>query len=168
MAEGILRHRTDAAGLDVHVSSAGILQGGAPATEHAVSVCADRGIDISGHKSRRLDRAMVEEADLVICMAREHLREAVVASPPAFARTFTLRELVRRIEANPHASLADLHAGREIRDYIKGDPADDVADPVGLSRAKYEETASDLDALLSRVAQWLPSFVAASGEKAAS
>ena len=168
MAEGILRHRAAAAGLDVHVSSAGVLQGGAPATDHAVKVSAERGIDISHHVSRRLDKAMVEDADLIIAMAREHLREAVVASPPAFARTFTLRELVRRIEANPQASLEELHRGREIRDYIKGDPADDVADPVGLSLNKYDETIRDLDALLGVVVGWLPNLTSASDTKAAS
>jgi protein-tyrosine-phosphatase len=166
MAEGILRHRAQAAGLDVHVSSAGILPGGAPATDHAVAVCAARDIDISGHASRRLERPMVEEADLVIAMAREHLREAVVASPPAFAKTFTLRELVRRIEANPQATLADLHAGRQISDYVKSAPADDIADPVGMSHNKYEETAWELDGLLTRVVLWLRNLTSESGQVA--
>ncbi|MEY2418597.1 MAG: protein-tyrosine phosphatase [Actinomycetota bacterium] len=155
MAEGILRHRAQAAGLDVHVSSAGVLPGGSPPTDHAVAVCAERDIDISSHVSRRLERPLVEEADLVIVMAREHLREAVVASPAAFAKTFTLRELVRRIDANPRATLAELHAGRQIGDYVKADPADDVADPVGMSRAKYEDTVWELDGLLTRVVLWL-------------
>jgi protein-tyrosine phosphatase len=163
MAEGLLRHRTQAAGLDVTVSSAGILPGGAPATDHAVSVLSERGIDISGHASRRLDRAIVDDADLIITMAREHLREAVVASPSAFPRTFTLRELVRRIDANPWATLEELHAGRQIRDYIQGDPADDVADPIGQARSRYEETAWELDGLLTRVAMWLPNII---GEQA--
>jgi protein-tyrosine phosphatase len=155
MAEGLLRHRVDAAGLDVHVSSAGALPGGAPATDHAVAVCADRGIDISGHVSRRLDRSILDDADLVITMTREHLREAVVTSPSAFAKTFTLRELVRRIDANPHATLQELHFGRQIGDYVSADPADDVADPIGQPRSRYEETAWELDGLLTRVALWL-------------
>ncbi|HVV37872.1 MAG TPA: hypothetical protein VHC63_14780 [Acidimicrobiales bacterium] len=158
MAEGILRHRVEGSDLDVHVSSAGIMQGGAPATDHAVSVCADRGVDITGHVSRRLDRSIVDGADLIICMAREHLREVVVTSSPAFERTFTLRELARRIEANPHASLAELHVGRQLADYVKGDPNDDVADPVGKPRSRYEETAWQLDGLLTRVATWLPNL----------
>jgi protein-tyrosine phosphatase len=155
MAEGILRHRATAAGLDVEVSSAGVLAGGAPATDHAIAVCGDRDIDISGHVSRRLDRAIVEDADLIICMAREHLREAVVTSPPAFAHTFTLRDLVRRIDANPQATLEELNHGRAIADYVKNDTADDVADPVGLPRSRYEATALELDGLLTRVALWL-------------
>ena len=155
MAEGILRTRAANVGLDVEVSSAGALAGGAPATEHAVTVCADRGIDISSHVSRRLERPMLDDADLVIAMTREHLREAVVGSPTVFPRTFTLRELVRRIDARPNATLGELHEGRQIRDYISGDPADDVADPIGQPLARYEETAWELDGLLTRVVLWL-------------
>ena len=166
MAEGLLRARVEAAGLDVHVSSAGILAGGAPATEHAVAVLADRGIDISRHVSRRFDRAMIEQADLILAMASEHLREAVVMSPPAFSRTFLLRELVARIEKDGRRTVEQLHAGREIRDYIRGNPANDVADPIGQPHSRYEQTAQELDALMTTVAQWLPNTLTATDEKA--
>jgi protein-tyrosine-phosphatase len=158
MAEGILRARANAAGLDIRVLSAGSMEGGAPATDHAIGVCADRGIDISAHVSRRLERSMIDQADLVIAMTREHLREAVVASPPGFAKTFTLRDLVRRINVDPHASLEELHAGRRIDDYIRPDKDDDVADPVGRPRPVYEATALELDGLLARVVNWLPNL----------
>ena len=158
MAEGILRARASAAGLDVHVHSAGILPGGAPATDNAVAVCADRGIDISGHVSRRLERDWIADADLVIAMTREHLREAVVASPPAFRKTFTLRELVRRINERPDATLDQLHAGRQLNDYLRADPDDDVSDPVRQPRDVYEDTALQLDGLLARVVRWLPNL----------
>ena len=166
MAEGILRARAAAAGLDAHVHSAGILPGGSPATDNAITVCSDRGIDISTHRSRRIERSMIEDADLIIAMTREHLREAIVASPAAFARTFTLRELVRRINANPRATLAELHEGRQLDAYLKADPADDIADPVRKPLAAYEATALELDALLARLVLWLPNL--ASQERAAS
>ena len=54
------------------------------------------------------------------------------------------------------ASLAELHAGRKIDDYIRPDKSDDVADPVGQPRPVYEETALQLDGLLARVVAWLP------------
>ena len=158
MAEGILRSRAAAAGLDIRVRSAGIMQGGAPATNHAIGVCADRGIDISGHVSTRLERAYVDQADLIIAMTREHLREAVVMSPAAFAKTFTLRDLVRRINLDPHATLAELHQGRKIDQYIRPDKDDDVADPVGQARHVYEDTALQLDSLMARIVQWLPNL----------
>ena len=167
MAEGILRARAHNASLDVHVHSAGVLPGGAPATDNAVAVCADRGIDISNHVSRRLERSWIDDADLVLVMTREHLREAVVASPAAFRKTFTLRELVRRINQWPNATLDELHAGRQINDYLRADPNDDVADPVRQPRHVYEDTALELDGLLARVVRWLPNLKAV-GEQAAS
>src|SRR4051794_7487323 len=93
MAEALLRARLDtrgAAGVRVH--SAGLLKGGMPATSNAREVVA--GLD--AHVSRQLTGAMIDDADLVIAMTRDHLREAVVLRPDAFRRTFTLKELVRR------------------------------------------------------------------------
>ncbi len=161
MAEGILRARAADAGLDLTVSSAGIFDGGVPATETAIEVCAERGIDISAHRSRRLERSMIQQADLVLAMTREHLREAVVAEPPAFARTFTLRELVRRINDNPGAALSELHAGRSLQDYLRPNELDDVADPVRQPKDVYERTFTQLDALLARLVSALLTLDAA-------
>ena len=168
MAEGILRTRAAEAGLELTVSSAGIYHGGAPATENAVLVCADRGVDISGHVSRRLDASMVEQADLILAMTREHLREAVVTDPAAFDRTFTLRELVRRLGDSPNATLAQLAAGRDLADYVRANADDDVADPVGQSRRIYETTVAQLDGLLSRLVAWMRTLEPADQAKAVS
>jgi len=151
MAEGLLRARAGEAGLDIEVHSAGSMSGGEPATASAIKVCAERGVDISAHRSRRLQWTMVAEADLIIAMSRQHLREAVVLDPTAFSRIYTLRELVRRAEANPHATLAELHRGRALRQYEASDPADDIADPVGKPAAVYAKTAVELDDLIRRL-----------------
>ena len=169
MAEGILRSRAAAAGLDLDVSSAGILPGGSPATDNAIAVCADRDIDISGHVSRRLEASMIEDADLVLAMTREHLREAVVAVPSAFAKTFTLRELVRAINDNHDATLDQLNAGRALDRYLRAEVNDDDADPVRKPRAAYEDTALQLDGLLARLVLWLPTLADSStSDRAAS
>ena len=73
MAEGLLAAGLGRVGSDLLVASAGTAGGGAaPATEHAVSVLADRGVDISTHRSRGLSAAMVGEADLIVAMTRVH------------------------------------------------------------------------------------------------
>lgn len=158
MGEGILRHRAAEAGLSINVSSAGAFPGGSPATPDAIATCADMGIDINSHLSRRLDRTILGEADLVLVMTREHLREAVVTDPSAFGRIFTLREIVRKLRANPHATLAELHQGRSTRDYLHSDPADDVADPIGKPKAEYVKTANEIDDLLRVVVKSLPTM----------
>lgn len=155
MAEGILRTRAAEAGVEVSVGSAGILPPGSPATPDGVAVLAGMGIDISSHVSRRLDRSMIEQADLVLAMTREHLREAVVTDPSAFSKTFTVRELARRLGQTPGAPLAALHLGRKTADYLRSDPDDDVADPIGQARSKYEATAAELNTLLTTIVKSL-------------
>ena len=156
MAEGILRRRAAELQLPITVSSAGLMPGGKPATPDAVLVLKERGMDISEHISRRFDREMLNDADLVLAMTRDHLREAVVTDPSAFPKIFLLRELVRRLDENPGASLKMLNEGRTTSDYAGAHGADDdVADPIGQSRKKYLATADELDSLLTTLVKQL-------------
>lgn len=161
MAEVLLRERLAAAGVEATVSSAGLYEGGAPATDHGVSVMAERGLDLSAHRSRQLDTDMLERADLVIGMARAHVREAVVLHPDAQWKTFTLKELARGAQAvgtrGPDEPLSDWLAriarSRSRTDLVGVGYDDqlDVDDPIGRGRADYEATAALLDDLLAAV-----------------
>jgi protein-tyrosine phosphatase len=96
-------------------------------------------------------------------MARNHVREAIVAVPDAWPRSFTLKELVRRGElCGPRRPgqpldewLAAVHAGRRLPDLLGDSAVDDVADPIGKPRRAYERTAKELDDLTSRLARLL-------------
>ena len=57
---------------------------------------AGHGLDVAGHLSRQVTADDLARASLVLAMAREHLRQAVVIAPDAWPRAFTIRELVRR------------------------------------------------------------------------
>ncbi len=81
MAEGLLGQRLAGRGVDATVHSAGLVTENQPASDHGVDAMARRGIDISGHRSRRLDAGMVAGADLVVGMERQHVREAAVLAP---------------------------------------------------------------------------------------
>ncbi len=94
-----MRHHMEQAGVPATVSSAGLHPGGRPATDHGIAAMADRGFDLVGHRSRQLDADLLEGADVVIAMAREHVREVAVLDQDALRRTFTLKELVRAAEA---------------------------------------------------------------------
>ena len=119
----------------------------------------ERGIDLTGHRSRTVTREILLGADLVVAMAREHVREAVVAAPEAWSKIFTLKELVRRGEAaGPRRAgeplddwLARVGQGRRISDLAGAATADDVADPYGGPRSAYERLATELDDLLDRL-----------------
>jgi protein-tyrosine phosphatase len=163
MLEAFLGSALRARGVDAHVHSAGTLADGRGAVREVVEVSHARGHDLTPHRSRRLDRDLVEGADLVLPLAREHLREVVVTSPEAFARTFTPRELVRRAQAaggrrpgEPlDAFLGRLHEGRTTQELLRDDPVDDVADPIGGPYAGYERTAAELEQLALTIAALL-------------
>jgi protein-tyrosine phosphatase len=163
MAAALLSRRLDEAGVKAVVSSAGLLFDGKPATDHGLAVMADRGIDTSGHRSRKLRSDMVAGADIVIGMAREHVREAVALAPEIWGRAFTLKEIVRRGEDQGGRApgepveewLARLHAGRRLPDLLGESGADDVADPIGGPRRSYQRTAEELDDLTARLARLL-------------
>jgi protein-tyrosine phosphatase len=132
----------------------------------SVDAAAELGIDISGHIARRLLVSHVGSSDVVIGIASEH-REAVVrAMPDAAPRTFTLKELVRLLEAQPVATasrdpgaqlLARVAAADELRrSGFEGNPNDeDVVDPLGQPLESYRAIAWELEEWCSRLADGL-------------
>ena len=145
--------------MEAKVLSAGLLEAGNPASGHGVDVLSGLGIDLSAHRSQSMTAELIERADLVLAMAREHVREAVVAVPEAFPRTFTLKELTRRgREVGPRQPgepldrwLARAHAGRSPRDLMGHSREDDVEDPIGRPRAAYERMVDELANLLDEL-----------------
>ncbi len=159
MAEGFLRDRLERRGVRARVHSAGLRAPGQPASAHGVSVLAERSIDLRAHRSTSLDASLIAWTDLLLGMARMHVREAVVLRPEAFGRSFTLKELVRRGEEiggrAPDQALdewlAKAHTGRTTNDLLGDAPDDDIFDPIGSSRARYEETATEIEDLVDRL-----------------
>ena len=169
MGEAVLRDRLARRGVDAHVHSAGLMEGGAPADATSARAMARRGYDLSAHVSTALSPELVERADLVIGMAREHVREAALMADGALARTFTLKELVRRAEVvgprpwrgggGSAASRAPgdepfdrwLHVvgqGRRATDLLGSAPDDDVEDPIGRSRRHHDRVAAEIERLV--------------------
>ena len=159
MAEALLRSSLHARGVEATVSSAGLFRGGVPASPGSVRAMARRGLDLGEHRSRTVTGELLQGADLVLGMARLHVKEAVLAVPDVWPRAFTLKELVRRGTAvGPrHADeplegwLASVHDGRRRADLIGDDPVDDVADPVGGPDRLYLATAAELEDLVGRL-----------------
>jgi protein-tyrosine phosphatase len=138
---------------------------GSPAHPDSVAVAKERDVDISTHVARRLNRPMVDDADLVLAMAGEHRDGVVHSVPQALGRTFTLKELVRLLDALPPAEFspsfdlgalrrrvgeaADLRAGG-----FEGSPYDeDVSDPLGLPPETFRAVAWDLEEWCDRLLQ---------------
>jgi protein-tyrosine phosphatase len=138
--------------------SAGVRCGtGSQATEPAIRVMRERGLDISKHRSWELTARHAAAADLVIGMAREHVREVAVLDPSVLPRAFTLKELVRRSSAARRRTqplvewLEALSASRDPESLLGESHADDVDDPIGGPLREYRETAAELDDLVERL-----------------
>jgi protein-tyrosine-phosphatase len=157
MAEGILADLLARRGVEAVVDSAGLLPGGAPAAPHTVELLGERGIDLSEHRSRSIHDPAVRlgATDLLVTMERKHVREAVVAEPALRHRSFTLVDLVRRSQlTSPRRRGESVGAwaervgeGRSAVHYL-GTGDDEIADPIGRSRAHYNDTAKQLDFFL--------------------
>jgi protein-tyrosine phosphatase len=168
IAEGMLRRAlAGRLGADApSVDSAGT-QGweGSGAQPGSVAAAAERELDISGHVARLLTREMIGGADLILAMAGEHRDFVRKVDPGALARTFTLKELVRLLDALPAAapradagSLADrVREADEIRrGGFSGNPHDqDVADPLGQPQDVYRAIAWELDVWIDRLIEGL-------------
>ncbi len=139
--------------------SAGLLRANQPANEMGQEILAARGLDLSVHRSRTVSREILLGADLVIGMARQHVREAVVAAPEAWPRTFTLKELVRRGETSGPRSAEEslsawlnrLSGDRTTADMMGSSDDDDIADPIGGPRAGFEHMVVEVDDQLERL-----------------
>jgi protein-tyrosine phosphatase len=160
----MLRSMFAARGINADVTSTGRLQAGVPASDNAVEVLRHRGIDISAHRSRVLARAQLDAADVILCMERAHVREAVLLDLAAFPRTFTVKELARRARlVGPRTDSETIERwlkraglGRRPQDHLGASEDDDVADPMGRSYDAYEDTADELEGLLTTIvtAMW--------------
>ena len=133
MAQALLSRmlqERDAGRAEFQVSSAGLNTGdGLPASEYAIAVMEERGINIKTHRSRPVNARLIQQADLILTMTdvqREYLFDRF---PNRKENIFSL-------------------AG------FAGAPGE-VPDPFGGGRAVYEECAVQLEGLLSRVVERL-------------
>jgi len=132
LAEEMLKRTLKERGIDgVNVTSAGTgAWDGAPASEGAYLVGLERGLDLSGHRARLLTRELVDQADLILTMARHH--RARVDELGGEGRVFVLGE----------------YAGRD------GDGAE-VSDPFGGDLDVYRNTCVELEGLVVTTAERL-------------
>jgi protein-tyrosine phosphatase len=145
----------------VTVRSAGVMRRpseGAP--PHTCTALHERGIDVTAHRSRTLEPSHVVAADLVIGMERAHLRAAAVMAPDALAKTFTLKELVRRgLQHGPRAAdeplqdwLARIAADRDPAELLHDDDRDRVDDPQGQPLERFRVAAQEIELLTGGLA----------------
>jgi protein-tyrosine-phosphatase len=116
----------------IEVTSAGTSAfEGQPASQPAVDVLADIGIDLSGHRAKRLTGELIESSDLVVVMAGEHGEEVRVIDPGA---------------ADKVIALGGLDPDREEKD---------IRDPIGGSRELYAGSRDEIEGLVLRLIDYV-------------
>lgn len=161
LAEALLRQRLQMFGVDdVTVSSAGFMADGRQVADGTLRVLHQRKVPIEGLTlSTRVTPEMLGRSDLILAMARLHVREAVLLNPYVFDRTFTLKELVRLADAegarNEEESFDDWHSriagDRSPADHLGDSDDDDIEDPVGGPARVFRKTADELEVLVDRL-----------------
>ena len=75
MAEGIARQLIAEKNRDkeITVSSAGLgTYNGSPASQHSIDVCREIGIDLTSHRTQRLNQEIADKTDLFAVMTESH------------------------------------------------------------------------------------------------
>lgn len=125
MAAGLLRARLaeDQKREDWRVISAGTwATGDRQASAYAIDEMADRGIDLSTHRSRPVSAELMEKADLVLVMTQSHAEALSIAFPDQSHKVHRLSEMVGQ--------------------------GYDIADPYGGTRLQYSYLAQELEQLI--------------------
>jgi protein-tyrosine phosphatase len=90
-ASGYLAQRGAAGRHTMQVRSAGYYQRtGRPADVRAVAASRQWGVDLSSHRSRKLDDDLIEWADVILVMDRPNLTAVRRSYPAAAAKTYLL------------------------------------------------------------------------------
>jgi protein-tyrosine-phosphatase len=105
----------------------------APASAHALTAMAERGIDLTAHRGATITREMIDQAAVIIAMTRSH-RDALVSEFPA--------------------ARAKIHLMSELADRVY-----DIADPYGGTLAEYQDCANALENLIDvgyeKIKSWI-------------
>ena len=175
MAEALLKRLLDAGDKvqrPVRVQSAGTgALAGAAATPEAIAVMDERGIDLRGHRARRVTSILAADADLVLTMEARHRQRVLELLPELEGRVFTLKEGARRlglggVEQPAGTQRAGGAAGSPpvtssasgSPPVTSGVPDDDITDPFGRPLEVYRQTAAEIEknlrALLPALQEW--------------
>lgn len=123
VAEALLRDHLQHAGLQWQVTSAGTwAETGQSASTYGIELMAERGLDISRHRSKVVDGSLVAEADLVLCMESGHAEALRFEYPRLAHKIYMLTEM----------------SGRRYS----------VPDPYGGPRKEYERMIGELTGLI--------------------
>lgn len=134
MAEGLLRHRLEGEE-KWEVGSAGLAAAeDMPPSPEAVQVMAERDVDISGYRSRRVTANLVARAHVLVVMTTMHWERLREQFPGVEQKMFLLKSF---------SATADDR---------------DLEDPIGLGVSDYRRVRDEIEQALSGLIEFLQSL----------
>jgi len=131
MASALLTKKLkEAKRLDVEVLSAGMMSGGLGATEETRELLRQEGMDVSGHRSQRVTKEMMDRSDIILVMEKLHEQRLLQLAPEIKNRLFLLKEFAKINNNNMN-----------------------IDDPIGRTMEFYEETLAVIKEATERIAQ---------------
>jgi protein-tyrosine phosphatase len=115
---------------------------GQPMSRRTRAALVSVGFAADGHRSHQLTDADIEDADLIVAMAGEHVAFVRRRYPEAAARTASIKRLCRYLPPGP-SPLADRVAALHLAD-LPIEPWEDVEDPAGGEDLVYVSCAKEL------------------------
>lgn len=128
MAEALLNALWKEQNSDIELTalSAGVFAlDGMPASDEAIRVMKEYGIDLTNHKSKQLTEDIIKQADLILTMTDSHRKTIVDKFPDYKSLVFTLNQ------------------------YIDSDG--EISDPYGRGLQAYQETAKQLQEIITKL-----------------
>ena len=130
MAEGLFKHFTKGREAEFSVISAGIsAMDGYNATEETIRVMRDEGIDVSGHKTKRLTIPMILTADEIFAMETFH-QDWILRTAP-------------EVEGRVHL----------MTDFLENPTMRSIPDPIRMPESFYKSTMNVISNCVKRIIQ---------------
>lgn len=145
------------------VRTAGFGDPGLAPTDRTVVLLRERGIDVSGHRSRRIDESDIAHADIVVTAERMHVVEIAGRWPEAFTKTMTLPEVVALSGSIDRDTFTDIEswlgamgrARHQRLDYLAADDIGEIGDPTGHAPSVWRMCSDRIDELTRQLADVL-------------
>jgi protein-tyrosine phosphatase len=143
MAGAILREHVP--GLQVTTSGTHVIEG-MPMSWRTRDAIASLGLEVPNHRSRQATQQELDNADLVIALAREHVMWMRRVHPTAAPRTATLKRLARDLPSDG-GPLFERLARMRLHE-VQLEPGEDVVDPAGGDLDVFVDCAREIADLL--------------------
>ena len=108
------------------------------------------GLEVPDHRSRQLTDSHIDDADIVVAMAAEHVHFVRRRHPAGAAHTATIRYLAQHLPGGPEP--LDRRVAAMGLERVDPDSQGDVTDPAGGDEEDYVACARQLSALMAELA----------------